>query len=519
MKINNQVISLFNSNFFIKEDDIVFLVFEICSKLNYKKLIDSYAKEGRPSALPLDVMFMVVVYAYINGIYSSRKIEYACKTHICFLWLLQQYEAPSKSTINRFRYGHAEELQDLFNQFITELKEREEISCENIFIDGTKIEANANRYSFVWGKAVAKNKAKLENKAESYLAELRKVYSHNFSSVVEALEFLSNQIDEAEIEFVHGRGKRKTQLQRDYEKCEEILAKSSQYAEYQEILGDRNSFSKTDNDATFMRMKDDHMKNGQLKAGYNIQIGVDSEYIVSMDVYQDRNDVTTFIPFMETTKENLGFTYPNATTDAGYESEENYVYLVKNKQNSYIKPQNYEQIKKSKKKKHPYAKFNFEYNEEKDTFTCPGGETLTLRGEKKSKSATGYESKKGVYYTEKCTECPHRNQCTKSKDGIRKLEHSKLFHKYRQQSLNNITSEKGIVLRTNRSIQVEGAFGVLKEDYGFRRFLTRGKKNVKTEMLFHCFAYNFKKYYNKIVQKRTKTYLFEKKKPNKKLTA
>lgn len=178
------------------------------------------------------------------------------------------------------------------------------------------------------------------------------------------------------------------------------------------------------------------------------------------------------------------------------------MYLAENKQESYIKPQNYEQTKKNKKKKHPYAKYNFEYNEETDTFTCPGGETLTLRGEKKSKSGTGYESKKGVYYTEKCYQCPHRDQCTKSKDGIRKLEHSKLFHKYSRQSLDNITSEKGITLRINRSIQVEGAFGVLKEDYGFRRFLTRGKKNVKTEMLFHCFAYNFKKYYNKIIQKR-----------------
>ena len=519
MKINNQVISLYFSDFYIKENDIVFLVFEICSKLNYKKLIDSYAKEGRPPALPLNIMFMVIVYAYIKGIYSSRGIEDACKTHICFLWLLQQYKAPSKSTINRFRYGHAEAFQDLFNQFISELIKREEISCENIFVDGTKIEANANRYSFVWGKAVAKNKIKLENKAESYLSELSKAYSQSFSSVIEAFEYLSAQIGKAEIEFVHGRGKRKTQLQRDYEKCEEILAKSSQYAEYQEILGDRNSFSKTDHDATFMRMKDDHMKNGQLKAGYNIQIGVDSEYIVSMDVYQDRNDVNTFIPFMETTKENLGFTYPNATTDAGYESEENHVYLAENKQTAYVKPQNYEQTKKGKKKKRPYAKYNFEYDEETDTFTCPAGETLVLRGTKKSKSATGYESEKGIYYTEKCAQCPHRDQCTKSKDGIRKLEHSKLFHKYRQQSLKNITSEKGIVLRLNRNIQVEGAFGVLKEDYGFRRFLTRGKKNVKTEMLFHCFAYNFKKYYNKIAQERTKTYLFEKKKPDEKLIA
>ena len=116
------------------------------------------------------------------------------------------------------------------------------------------------------------------------------------------------------------------------------------------------------------------------------------------------------------------------------------MYLAENKQESYIKPQNYEQTKKNKnkKKKHPYAKYNFEYNEETDTFTCPGGETLTLRGEKKSKSGTGYESKKGVYYTEKCHQCPHRDQCTKSKDGIRKLEHSKLFHKYSRQSLDNI---------------------------------------------------------------------------------
>lgn len=130
------------------------------------------------------------------------------------------------------------------------------------------------------------------------------------------------------------------------------------------------------------------------------------------------------------------------------------MYLAENKQESYIKPQNYEQTKKNKnkKKKHPYAKYNFEYNEETDTFTCPGGETLTLRGEKKSKSGTGYESKKGVYYTEKCHQCPHRDQCTKSKDGIRKLEHSKLFHKYSRQSLDNITSEKGITLRINLSL-------------------------------------------------------------------
>lgn len=167
----------------------------------------------------------------------------------------------------------------------------------------------------------------------------------------------------------------------------------------------------------------------------------------------------------------------------------------------------------SKKTKHPYAKYNFEYNKGTDTFTCPGGETLTLRGKKESKSATGYKSTKGIYYTEKCHQCPHRNQCTKSKDGIRKTENSKLFQQYRHQSLKNITSEKGINLRINRSIQVEGAFGVLKEDYGFRRFLTRGKQNVKTEMLFHCFSYNIKKYYNKIANKRTQTYLFKKKKP------
>lgn len=519
MRENNQVILPFSLEFLIDEDDYVFTVYDICSKIDYSAIIKKYSEEGRPPAIPLNILFMIVVYGYVCGYYSSRKIQYACKTHICFRWLLQQCKVPSKSTINRFRYGHEIEFQELFNQFVLELKKREEISCENIFIDGTKIEAYANRYSFVWGKSVAKNKEKLEEKAVNTLTEFNQRYNKEFMSIADAQEYFAAEISAEKIEFVHGRGKRKTQLQRDYEVCEEIINKASQYAEYQEILGDRNSFSKTDHDATFMRMKDDHMKNGQLKAGYNIQIGVDSEYIVCMDVYQDRTDVSTLKPFLETAKENLGFTYIYVTTDAGYESEENYVYLYANQQESYIKPQNYEQTKKGKKSKYPYAKINFIYDEERDIFICPNGEELTLRKTKTSKSATGYKSQKGIYYTEKCLNCPHRDQCTKSKDGIRKIEHSKVFHKFRKQSLENITSEKGIILRKNRSIQVEGAFGVLKEDYGFRRFLSRGKANVKTEMLFLCFAYNIKKLHNKILKERTKTYLFKKNKSDEKLIA
>ena len=256
-----------------------------------------------------------------------------------------------------------------------------------------------------------------------------------------------------------------------------------------------------------MHMKEDHMRNGQLKPGYNMQIGVDSEYIVNAKLFSERTDQLTLIPFLEDTKAKTGIRYKDVVADAGYESEENYVYLNEQKQESYIKPTNYEISKKKIKNK--YATQNFKYNTEADNYVCPENQILTPQYVTHSKSKSGYVSEKTIYGSEVCESCPNRHVCTQSSKG-RRIQRAKVFANFRNESLKNITTPKGIELRMNRSIQVEGAFGVLKQDYNFRRFLTRGSKNVTVETLLLCFAYNINKLHNKTIKKRRKTHLFEK---------
>ena len=254
-------------------------------------------------------MFKVLVYAYMNRTFSSRDIQRLCQRDIHFIWLLHGYPAPSHHTINRFRKHHLSDgvMEDLFDQWIERLHALDEIHFKNLFIDETKIEANANRYSFVWLKSVTKNEAKLHTKIENLLQQINDSYltSYSFDAknplpVLETcLLNLKEKVIEQSIEFVYGKGKRKTVLQRQVEALEDYIEKQNMYLTYQEKIGEhRSSCSKTDTDATFMRMKDDHMKNGQLKPGYNIQIGVEAEYIVHVGIFSSANDVTTLIPFL-----------------------------------------------------------------------------------------------------------------------------------------------------------------------------------------------------------------------------
>ena len=291
-------------------------------------------------------------------------------------------------------------------------------------------------------------------------------------------DILTSQAKTQNINFVHGRGKRKTQLQRDIETLESYLERKQKYEGYNATFAGRNSFSKTDPDATFMRMKDDHMMNGQLKPGYNLQFGTSGEYIVGADISSERSDKQTLIPLLDRMEKGMdGKRFENVTTDAGYESEENYKTLESRGQAAFIKPQNYEKSKKRKYKTNAYLRENMPYNEESDTYTCPAGNIFESIYTTVRKSTSGFESTITVYECKGCNTCPQKKHCTRAK-GNRKITVSKDFIALREQSRERITSEKGIVLRLNRSIQAEGVFGVLKEDYGFRRFAWMGKINV-----------------------------------------
>ena len=321
-------------------------------------------------------------------------------------------------------------------------------------------------------------------------------------------EYLENKCHEDETVFVYGRGKRKSKNQKYLELFQRFRERQITYDWHTASFRGRNNYCKTDPDATFMHMKDDHMRNAQLKPGYNIQIGVDSEYIVATDIFQDRNDVWTLIPFLKLMDEKLGFHYPSITADSRYESEEGYTYLRNSRQKPYIKPQTYEKWKKRSFKQDISKRENMGYDTETDTYTCHAGKKLKALFLKKQKSKSGYESEVTVYECEDCTNCPYKEKCTRAK-GNKRLYISKSFLEKRQESYENILSETGIKYRMNRSIQVEGAFGVLKNDYEFQRFLLRGKTKVKLEILLLCMGYNLNKLHTKIQKERTRSYLHQ----------
>lgn len=500
----------------IPEDESVRLLSHELEELDYTLLYQAYSAKGRNPAVDPKTMFKILTYAYSQNIYSSRRIETACRRDINFMWLLAGQKAPDHSTIARFRTGFlADACEDLFYQMVRRFAAMDELSKETVFIDGTKLEACANKYTFVWKKSVGKWEEKMFIKMEEAVQMLNREYMQSFcvskenrtTDLQRIVDYLKDYCFTKGIVFVHGRGKRKGVHQRYLELFEKFLDRQLLYDLHHSRFGSRNSYSKTDVDATFMHMKDDHMRNAQLKPGYNVQIGVDSEYIVAVDIFQDRNDVWTLVPFLKHMEKHLGFRYPSVTADSGYESEEAYDYLKSREQMPYIKPQTYEKWKKRSFKQDISKRENMTYDTESDTYTCHAGKTLSPLFVKKQRSKNGYESDVTVYECADCNGCPYKDKCTKAK-GNKRLYVSKNFIGHRQKSYENIMSETGIKYRMNRSIQVEGAFGVLKSDYDFQRFLLRRKTKVKLEILLLCFGYNINKLHAKIQNDRLGSHLF-----------
>lgn len=497
-----------NTEYLVEESDSVRVLDEVIEKIYENPEVWNENYTGKT---PQDIMMRILIYGYMEEQYSSRKIEKSCKRDINYKYLLNDYEAPDHSTISRFRKNMNEQIEKVFYELVKYLKTIGEISGENLFIDGTKIEANANRYTFVWKKSVSKNEQKMKEKLAELLKNLHAKYHIKFKETAHPTEIrdtMKKILDSKNIELVYGKGKHKTELQRYYDKVCEYTEMAIKYDEYNELFDDRNSFSKTDTDATFMRMKDDHMKNGQLKPGYNIQAGVEGEYIVGIDVSSERSDVNTLIPFLEKLSMKNIMTFKNVVADAGYESEENYKYLTANNYGMYIKPLNYEMLKKRSFKTKLGRVENMRYIDFADVYVCSENRLLQRTGTSHAKSKTGFISTKAIYKCENCESCPSKDSCTKAA-GDKKLSVSHDFLELREVSESNITTPLGKQLRMNRSIQSEGVFGILKQDYSFRRFLTRGKNNVENEFTLLSIAFNIKKLFNKISGNRLGVSLFE----------
>ena len=508
----------------IPSDDPVRLLSAFVEGMNLSDLYSTYDRIRKNQASPRQ-MLKIVIYASMNRIYSSRDIETSCRRDINFMYLLDGAPVPDHSTIARFISMHLSQCsKQIMSQVGTILLDLGEISGENIFVDGTKIESAANKYTFVWKKAVSKNMVKLTDKICVFCAEceelygIKVVYKDRISqSTLERLRKKLYKLKKDEdIEFVHGTGKRKTVLQRSIETLEEYMEKLKEYNHKIAMCGNRNSYSKTDTDATFMRMKEDAMLNGQLKPAYNLQHGVDSEYVTWVGIYPNPTDTLTLIPFLKDMEKYQSFKYKNIVADAGYESEENYVFIESNGQSGYIKPQNYELSKTRRFKKDISRRENMDYDAETNSYTCRNGRQLLAVSKKKEKTASGYERIITIYECENCNGCPYKKECIKGnncktafEDRKKRLSVSRELEKKRAECLERITSPYGVQLRMNRSIQAEGSFANVKEDMNFRRYLYRGKENVLAQSILLAIGFNINKLHHKIMSGRTGTHLFE----------
>ena len=304
------------------------------------------------------------------------------------------------------------------------------------------------------------------------------------------------------IEFVYGKGKRKPEIQQLYEDLEHLGQRLMGYKECFEIMGkDRNSYSKTDLEATFMRMKEDHMLNGQLKPAYNVQIAVENYFIIYGYVSNDRTDYNTLIPVLEKHQQVFGSILEEVTADSGYCSEKNLLYLKEKGIESYIKLQDHE-----KRKTRAYAEdISKHYNmkvevfEDEQFYICHDGRELRhIRTE--TKEQNGYTQTFEVYACADCSGCEHKARCLYKYNAEKDAEKNKVmkineqWEELREKSHANIQSERGILKRQTRSIQTEGHFGDIKENENFRRFNYRSADKVYKEFMLYAIGRNINKY-------------------------
>ena len=487
----------------IPEGHLVRVVDEMIERLNIEPLKRQY-KGGGTSAYHPKMLLKVLVYAYTQQTFSSRKIAKALRENIYFMWLSGMSQ-PDHRTINRFRgVVMKETVEEVFYGVVEQLYGLGYVDLKKYFVDGTKIEADANRYSFVWSKSTDKYDADLDKKVRKLLDEIEKIdreedalYGDKDYPEVgegktidkEALKKAADKINQKLRK--DPENKKLKKAKRDLK--QDFIPRKEKYEKYKQILGDRNSFSKTDPDATFMRMKEDHMRNGQLKPGYNIQMGTEKQFITGFSIHQRPGDTSCLKDHLERRERWLGRTPEDLIADAGYGSEENYVYLASKDIDAYVKYNSfhYEQKKRYRKKK-PYRQENFHYLPEQDQYLCPEGKVLSYQFTKDVISHNGYRSERRVYECEDCSDCPVRSGCTKSQYK-RRLYIGVELQEMRKRARERLTSPEGVRLRSQRPIEVEAVFGRLKHNWGFRRFLLRGKDKVNIEWGLLSIAHNIAK--------------------------
>lgn len=523
----------------IAPNHLVRVVNAFVEQMDLVPLLAKYKGGGTSSYHP-KMMLKVFIYAYTQKIFSSRRIAKAIRESIPFMWLSGN-NRPDFRTINRFRGELLKGIiEEVFLAILSLLIEGGYVKLEDYYVDGTKVEANANRYSYVWAKNTQRYQKQLAEKVAALLEEIERVNAeenarygdrdleevgedgpidpHKLEQRVaelnahlqgetqapppgeqeptaeaeprlsEILESKLREVQQARLENPDNQPLKKAAklLEKDY------LPRARKYEDQERKLAGRNSYAKTDPEATFMRLKDDPLGTGQLKAAYNVQLGTENQFVVGFSLHQEAGDANCLIPHLEAVKRGLGRLPQKANGDAAYGSEENYAYLEREQVDNYLKFAGFNQEQKKRYRPDPFKAENMPYDPERDQFTCPNGKRLRYRWTAHLKTKNGYPTERRVYECESCQDCPLKVKCTRAA-AHRQVRVSFQLWAYRQQARENLLSAEGQRMRSQRGIDVETVFGRVKEDWGFRRFLLRGLAKVTVEWGLLSMAHNLAK--------------------------
>ena len=496
----------------IAEDDPVRVIDAVIDNLrldNFKKL---YKERGRSPYHP-KMMLKVIIYGYMNNLYSCRRIESALKRDIHFIWLAG-YGQPDFNTINRFRNRVRNEINEVFTQLVLVLAQKGFITLDVEYIDGTKMESKANKYTFVWRKSTEKNRAKLIAKIEALLEQIEESIAQENAEEVKSQSFtpadlkniaeelnrsLENEPAPQTKEEKEDRKERKKQIKQLREHADKL----GEYDEKLRILGDRNSYSKTDHDATFMRMKEDAMNNGQTKPGYNLQIGTENQFILDFGLFQTPGDTLTMIPFYNSFYNRYGRLPRVGVADSGYGSEENYRFMEEAGIEAYVKYNRFHREQRMHYEPNPFSPQALHYNADGDYYVCPMGQHMERVGTVHSKTESGYVTESVQYKAQRCEGCPLRGSCFKAK-GDRIIEVNHRLNEYRQKARERLTSQDGVKHRGRRCIEPEAVFGQMKYDMAYKRFRHVGLDKVNMDFAFFAIAFNLKKMCSKMAKQAKK---------------
>ena len=491
----------------VPENHMVRVVDAVIDRLDISDILSTY-RGGGNSAFNPKMMLKVLVFAYLSNVYSSRRIEELLKRDIYFMWLAGM-KRPDFRTINYYRGKRLKEGFDaVFTQVVRLLHEEGFVSLKVQYIDGTKIESVANKYTFVWRGSVEKYDARLKAKTEALLRQIEQNHAIEnqenpvpeeltAEEVTKRVERIKEKVDADNL----GKEERKALKQIETDS----VPRMNRYRGQLETMGPRNSYSKTDPDATFMRMKEDAMLNGQLKPGYNVQISTENQFITNFGIYQRPTDTLTMISYLESFKARYGMQSEEIVADSGYGSEENYEYMFSNGMTPYVKYNMFHVEQRRGYRNNPFRVSNLFYNPDDDFYVCPMGQKLKFIRQEKRYTASGYQQTVSVYRASRCEGCPLRGQCHKSKrDRLIEVNHTLDDYKARAREL--LTSEQGIKHRSNRPIEPEAVFGQIKECGRFRRLRLKGLTGAKIDFGLKALAHNLRK----LAQSWAKSSFFDK---------